>query len=174
MTLDKKQKRDLYNDGYVIASGRIPGEQIHAAKREINRSLGQGIDPNRISEFESRSFCPDLLRSPIIWDLLRANQTRAAVEDLIGPGAIDPENIWPQMAIRFQGRPTTPACHIRISMACTPPPMGLNSDRSGATRCSLVYFSTMYCNRIAAISPRGQVLIITTKNISSKQDPNHY
>jgi hypothetical protein len=101
MTLTDEQKQAFYNDGYVVLPGLVPAEQVRHAKRAVNRSLGRGIDPHRITEYESQSFCPELRNDPVIWDLLRANESRAVVESLVGPGSIDPDDLHPQLAIRF-------------------------------------------------------------------------
>jgi hypothetical protein len=101
MTLSREQKQELHDDGYVVVHALVPDEQIRNARRAINQSFGRGIDPERIAEFESRSFCPELRENSIIHDLLLTNKTLDIVEDLIGPNAVDQNDIHPQMAIRF-------------------------------------------------------------------------
>lgn len=101
MKLSAEQKKTFYRDGFVVVPGLVPSSQIKAARKQINRSFGQGIDPARMTEFRAQTFCPELRGDPIIWDLLRANATFDVVEELVGKGAIDPNNLSPQIATRF-------------------------------------------------------------------------
>lgn len=100
MRLTDAQRRSLTEDGYLVVRGAVPRPQVDAAVRAINADIGQGIDPARIRNFQSLSFCPGLQRDPVIVGLYRDSAVMPIVEELIGPGRVRPIEDA-QIALRF-------------------------------------------------------------------------
>ena len=87
----------LLRDGFVVLPGVVCPEAAAAARREVNRSLGEGGGPQRRGDSEC---CRDLGDHPALLDLYHAGSLRPTVEGLVGPthpvgGA--------QVALRFPG-----------------------------------------------------------------------
>lgn len=87
----------LLRDGFVVLPGLVSPAAAAAARREVNRSLGEGGGPRRAGDPEC---CRDLAEHPALLDLYRAGSLRPTVEGLVGPthpvsGA--------QVALRFPG-----------------------------------------------------------------------
>lgn len=100
MQLSHTQKRAIYEQGYVHLPGVVPQVMVDAALRAINAALGQGIDPAQVPIFQSRSFCPELQREPVITDLINKTPALALAESAIGAGQIKPVS-GGQIALRF-------------------------------------------------------------------------
>jgi len=113
-TLSEQQKHQFAADGFVQLPGIVPRELVDAALRAINASLGkQGIHPDDLPTFRSRSYCPELQTTAPITDLLHRSPLWSVAESLIGEGKIRPVTSG-QIALRFptDGDPAEPRPHI--------------------------------------------------------------
>ena len=107
MELKKDQKEELYWQGFTILPGIVPGELVDRTLATVNYSLGsQGIPPEEIAGYNSRSFCPELTNNATILDLVNQTPLRSLAESAIGPGKLN-EQKGCQIALRFP-RPYTP------------------------------------------------------------------
>jgi ectoine hydroxylase-related dioxygenase (phytanoyl-CoA dioxygenase family) len=114
MQLNHRQKRVIYEQGYVHVPGVVPEIMVKAALRAINGSLGQGIDPERLPIFRSQSYCPELQGKPVITDLLNKTPAWALAESAVGAGNLKPAG-GGQIALRFpsdQDPPTGSRPHL--------------------------------------------------------------
>lgn len=114
MQLSHAQKVSLYEKGFVKVSQVVPRVMVDAALRAINHSLGEGIDPEQLNTYRSRSFCPELQDQPVITDLLNKTPALALAESAIGAGKIKPVTAG-QIALRFpslQDPPPPPNPHL--------------------------------------------------------------
>ncbi len=95
------QRQALYRDGYVLLPGIVPRARVDAALQAINHSLGsEGLSPDRLGEYASRSYCPELRQSAEVTDLLYGSDLWDLAQDVIGPGRIRPVDVG-QIALRF-------------------------------------------------------------------------
>ena len=106
MELTREQKEHLFEQGYVLAPNAVPRDQVNAALRAINHSLGEGMDPANMATLRSQSYCPELQQSPVITGLYNDTPVKSAVESLIGPGKVRPITSG-QIALRFPIAPGT-------------------------------------------------------------------
>ena len=114
MELNHVQKQEFYQNGYVKVPGVIPQVMVNAALRAINASLGEGIDPEQVPIYRSRSFCPELQREAVITDLVNKTPAWPLAESLIGTGKIKDIGAG-QIALRFptmQDPPSPPRPHL--------------------------------------------------------------
>lgn len=114
MELTDAQKRTFSRDGVVTLPGAVSLDLVDAARRAINASLGDnGLDPARLPEFRSRSYCPELQAASVITDLLTASSLWGYAESAIGPGQIQPVR-GGQIALRFPSMapPRAPSPHL--------------------------------------------------------------
>lgn len=102
MALTHNQKQHFYEHGYVHIPGVVPQLMVEAAVKAINHSLGEGIDPEQVVIYRSRSFCPELQREPVITQLLTHTPAWALAEALVGAGKLNPVT-GGQIALRFPG-----------------------------------------------------------------------
>ena len=86
IVLSERELLDLVNAGYVVLRNRVDEELVRAAKRAINISLGQGIDPAALSRLRVTSFCPELRADPALMDLLERSGLWRLGESLLGTG----------------------------------------------------------------------------------------
>lgn len=105
-TLNVQQLRLFRDQGYVHLPGAVALGAVDEALHAINYRLGQGIDPAELPIYRARSFCPELVRSSVIFDLYRRSAVPAIVESLIG--AAHPITSS-QIALRFPDRKSAPA-----------------------------------------------------------------
>lgn len=114
MELTEGQKQQFYEAGFVKLPGIVPREQVDAALRAINASLGaEGIDPDQLVTFRARSYCPELQDAPPIAGLLNDTPLWGLAESAIGPGQVRPVTLG-QIALRFPtvDPPADPRPHI--------------------------------------------------------------
>jgi ectoine hydroxylase-related dioxygenase (phytanoyl-CoA dioxygenase family) len=115
MQLSVRQKREIYENGFVRIPGVVPGVMVDAALRAINGSLGQnGIDPERLPIFRSQSYCPELQGEPVIRDLFNKTPAFELAESATEPGKLKPVG-GGQVALRFpsaQDPPNPPRPHL--------------------------------------------------------------
>ncbi|MBO7742805.1 hypothetical protein I8J29_01265 [Paenibacillus sp. MWE-103] len=114
MQLTFEQKTAMLEHGYVHVPGAVPKIMVDRAMRHINHSVGQGMDPARMTTFRSQSYCPELQGTPPIADLFNATPVKSLVEDLIGEGRALPVRDG-QIALRFPSLnepPPKPGIHL--------------------------------------------------------------
>jgi len=111
--LNSEQQEALLRDGYATVPGVVPAAPLAAALRAINHSLGQGLPPADLPVYRSRSFCPELQRSPVILDLLRATPAWVLAESLLGEGRVEAVRSG-QIALAFPqtAAPEAPYPHL--------------------------------------------------------------
>jgi len=106
MELNSTQKRQMFNDGYVVVKGVIPPVMVEAARRSINHSLGtNGLHPDELTKFAAQSYCPELQGKPVITDIFNRSPLFALCESLVGEGNLLTTGSG-QIALRFS-RPTS-------------------------------------------------------------------
>jgi hypothetical protein len=101
-------------NGYAVFPGAVPAEVVAEARQRIDEDLANNYDPRRKAEYDSRSFCPDLLGTPEILALLNGRVVRDKVAALVSPRklAFDTQG---QVAIRRAHnvqRPMPPSAHV--------------------------------------------------------------
>jgi len=114
MKLSLEQRQQILSDGYTIIPGAIPRVMVEQALNAINADLGEGIDPEQVPIYRSRSFCPALQSSPVITDLFNKTPVLPLVESLLGEGQVRPVG-GGQLAIRFPrigDPPDRLGCHL--------------------------------------------------------------
>lgn len=114
MKLTYLQKKEILDKGYVILPGVVPQFMIDEALHEINHSIGEGMNVSEIPTFRSRSFCPELVSTPVIADLYNKTPMKELAESVIGEGQIKPVG-GGQIALRFpikQDPPGQPGPHL--------------------------------------------------------------
>ena len=136
MSLTPDQHRSLVEDGYVILPGVVPREQVNAALKAINHSLGEeGIAKDQIWTLRAQSFCPELAAADAILDLYRATPLRALAETAIGAGQVTVPGSG-QIALRFPQQlaaPRDPYPHID----------GMPGPLNGVTAGTLYHFTAL-------------------------------
>src|SRR5690606_16722877 len=92
---------------YIVIPGAVPQHLVHNAVKAINHSLGQGFPPEKVPEYRSRSFCPEVQSTQPITDLFH----RSSAPGLLG-SVIELEMTHPvgggQIALRFPNSDSTP------------------------------------------------------------------
>jgi len=114
MVLTEEQRRDFRAQGFVKLPGIIPREKVLEAVRLINMSIGEnGIDPARLPEYRSQSYCTDVQDHPSLGGLFNRTELRPVVEDLVGVDKFYPVS-RAQIALRFpsEGPRENPRPHI--------------------------------------------------------------
>ena len=106
MRLNPAQQTALVRDGFVPVPAVVPAARVAAALQAINHSIGEGLPPDQVAVFRSRSFCPELQRAAVVRDLFDETPVRAIVEALLG--RIEPVRSG-QIALAFpQMKPPPP------------------------------------------------------------------
>jgi hypothetical protein len=98
--LTRELQETLIRDGYVQVPGAVPRPVVDAALRAINHDLSQGMDPAKMWQYHSQSFCPELRAAKVIRDLFDASAAASLVEGIVGPGALRTVDEG-QIALRF-------------------------------------------------------------------------
>jgi hypothetical protein len=106
MELSRAQKLEFIENGYLKVPGVAPCIMVDAALRAINHSVGEGMDPARMTTFRAQSYCPEVQASPEIVGLLNSTPAWSLAESLVGEGKIRVPHAG-QIALRFpiQGDP---------------------------------------------------------------------
>src|SRR6266540_2431695 len=71
-------------NGYAQFSGITPAALVTAAREAIDRDLRANYDPAREVEYSNRSYCPDLVGTRPILDLLESSPIRDVVDEAVG------------------------------------------------------------------------------------------
>ena len=103
----------LRTHGYAHFAGITPEPLVTAARQAIELDLSTNFDPGRQVEYDNRSYCPDLRRSPPIMNLLTESPVLKVLDHIFGLDQIDWDN--GQIAIRRAHnvpKPIPPEAHI--------------------------------------------------------------
>ena len=105
--LTEDQKRDFVQNGFLHVADVVPPRLVARARRAINNSLGDGIDPEQIVRFNNQTFCPELGDDPRLLRLATTPEVWSHVRALLGAGrVIRPKSC--QIALRFPRPEGTP------------------------------------------------------------------
>jgi hypothetical protein len=77
-------KTTLKSDGFARFSGLTPAVLVGDALEAIDRDRREHEVPDRQVEYDNRSFCPDLLGTAPIMDLLQRSPILGLVDDALG------------------------------------------------------------------------------------------
>lgn len=100
MKLTMRQLTHLVDEGYVRVPGVVPKIMVDQAVREINHSLGEGVDRDEVPTYRARSYCPELQNQPAIVELATKSQAWELAKSLIGEDTLRPVG-GGQIALRF-------------------------------------------------------------------------
>jgi hypothetical protein len=81
-------RASLVADGYAHLPGLVPAPLIAAARAAIDEDLRLWYDAAREPEYSSRSYCPRLLATPPLMDLLQCSPVRDLIDDALGVDAV--------------------------------------------------------------------------------------
>ncbi|MGC1457157.1 MAG: phytanoyl-CoA dioxygenase family protein [Steroidobacteraceae bacterium] len=103
----------LISDGFAIFPQLIAPALVERARFAIDEDLRVRFDPARQTEYDHKSYCPDLRGTPPVGDLLAKSELARVLDEALGLSAID----WDggQIAIRRAhnvGAPEPPRPHI--------------------------------------------------------------
>jgi ectoine hydroxylase-related dioxygenase (phytanoyl-CoA dioxygenase family) len=144
MELTYSQKRELFENGYVKIPKAVPDLMIDEALQTINHSMGEGIPPDQIQIYRSRSYCPEVQSSTAITDLF--NKTPA--KDLVG-SIMDIDRIHPitsgQIALRFPASGSEPRpAHPHLD--------GMYSPTNGVKAGQISNFTALVCVMLSDVT----------------------
>ena len=99
--LGPRSLQKLREEGFWLVKSVVPAELVAAARRLINHRIGEvGLPPERLGEFNARSFTPELMESSPITDLFLRTRLPRVVEAALGRGQLAPPTRG-QIALRF-------------------------------------------------------------------------
>jgi hypothetical protein len=106
MQLNRVQKQQMYDAGYLVIRGAVPRLMIEEARRAVNHYLGeQGLPTEELKKMGAQTFCPDLTKAPVMTDLFNKSALFPLCESLVGEGNLLAVSNT-QIALRFP-RPTS-------------------------------------------------------------------
>jgi hypothetical protein len=114
MQMSYNQKKQFFEEGYIVLPGVVPQAMVREARKAINASLGQGMDAEQMTKFRAQSYCPELQRSELMTDLVMKTPIWGYAESMIGEGNLLPVT-GAQIALRFpttQDPPPIPKPHL--------------------------------------------------------------
>ncbi len=76
---------NFVRDGYAVFPGLVDQQTVATAQEQIAEDLATRYDPSRKQEYDSRSFCPDLLGTPAILGLLENRGVKDNIRKLVNP-----------------------------------------------------------------------------------------
>ena len=125
MELSDRQKRHFFKQGYCVVRKLVPRDMTERALWAINHSLGsEGMDKDALPILHAQTYCPELIGTETITDLVNATDLAPLAESMLGPGNLMRQTFG-QVALRFpkttQGPPPAPRGHMD----------GLGSDLNG-------------------------------------------
>jgi len=107
------QREEFVTNGYVVLPRLIAPSLIDGAREAIDRDIAEHYDPARQGEYDDRSYCPDIVGSRSIMDLVFKSPVHSLLDDMLGI-----ENVRVgdgQIAIRRahnSSHPTAPTPHL--------------------------------------------------------------
>jgi hypothetical protein len=107
MELSYFQRKQFFEQGYLHVPGVLPKVMVDEALRQINHSVGQGMDPEKMVIYRSQSFCPEIQKSEAIVGLLTRTPAWELAESLVGKDKLKPTHAA-QIALRFPGMQNPP------------------------------------------------------------------
>jgi hypothetical protein len=115
MELTYNQKKEMLVQGYIKVPGVVPKIMVNHALRNINHSIGQGMNKSDMTSFRAKSYCPELKDTAPITDLYNKTPVKDLVQSLIGIDATRPVR-GAQIALRFPSLQDPPpskfGCHL--------------------------------------------------------------
>ena len=106
-------REDLRSKGFARFAGLTPEPLVTAARAAIEIDLSSNFDPERQTEYDNRSYCPDLKGTPPIMDLISKSPVLSILDEIFELEQIDWDN--GQIAIRRARNypePVPPTPHI--------------------------------------------------------------
>jgi len=101
MQLNRQQKQQLYEDGYLVIPGALPRVMVGEARRAINHHLGsEGMPPDELAKMGATTYCPGLGKEAVITDLFNHSPLFALCESAVGEGNLLTAS-GGQIALRF-------------------------------------------------------------------------
>ena len=102
------------HNGYAVFPGLVDPKTVETAREKIAEDLATRYDPSRKPEYDSRSFCPDLLGTTPILALLENRGVKERVGELVSPRKLGFDTQG-QIAIRRahnHDKPLPPSAHV--------------------------------------------------------------
>ncbi|MCX6382236.1 MAG: phytanoyl-CoA dioxygenase family protein [Armatimonadetes bacterium] len=100
MKMSYAQKKQFFEEGYIVIPGAVPQVTVREARKAINASLGQGMDAEQMTKFRAQSYCPEVQRSEAITNLVMKTPVWDIAESMLGEGNLLPVT-GGQIALRF-------------------------------------------------------------------------
>lgn len=75
-------QEQLRTQGFALFPGLTPEPLVRAAREAIETDLSSNYDPERKTEYDNRSFCPDLKGTPPIMNLLVQSPVHNLLDDI--------------------------------------------------------------------------------------------
>lgn len=91
-------RESLRANGYAVFPKLVPNSLTDAANEAIKLDLRENYNPERKTEYDNRSFCPDLRDKAVITNLLEKSPLWKVLDEAIGVENI--EHDYGQIAIR--------------------------------------------------------------------------
>lgn len=134
MKLTSAQKQEFKKKGFLKIPGVVDQKSINIALREINHSLGKGMDPEKVASYNSTSYCPDAVRKDSILNLLYETPVYQIMESAISPRKFTLDG-GAQIALRFPVMKTPGALHPHID--------GMSSSNNKIRKGSIYSFTAL-------------------------------
>jgi len=145
MNLTNTQKAEFRKKGFIKIAGVVPQKQINVALREINHSLGKGMDPKRVAGYRSTTYCPEITKKPAVLNLLHETSAWSILESVIAPGKVKLDG-GAQIALRFPVMEKPGDLHPHIDGMAT----ANNQIKKGT-----IYSFTALCGILLSDIPNG-------------------
>jgi hypothetical protein len=101
LQLSYAQKRQFFEEGFLVVRGAIPDVLVKSARKRINHSMGaEGVDPERLAKFKTLSFCPEVQQSEEIVNLVMRTPVWDYAQSFVGEDTMNPIT-GGQIALRF-------------------------------------------------------------------------
>ncbi len=99
--LSLRQKQEFYENGYLVVPGVVSQLMTEAARKAINRSVGEvGMHEADPSKFRKAMYCSELCNQPVITDLFNESPFFSIAESLLGKGNVQAARSG-QIPLRF-------------------------------------------------------------------------
>jgi hypothetical protein len=113
MKLNASQKKEFRKKGFLRIPGAVDQKSINIALREINHSLGKGMEPDKVASYNSTTYFPNLVHKKPILNLLYETSVWEILESAIAPQKFKLDG-GAQIALRFPVMQTPGALHPHI------------------------------------------------------------